>query len=204
MFQYFLEKYRPVVHNAEHINFKDKDLGAEHFYRFNICESRFGRSLVATENIAKGEVIACLPAVFLTDRVQSLSIEIKEVVHEINLAEHLYPLLKADNKTLWQFSHMSTFLDHACWPACNARCDGHRWQNDLLNYSLTALHDIVSGEHISVDYATIEYHADEAAQMHCACQSSGCRKHYCGFARLPDELKKDALKVTQNFLMICA
>lgn len=192
-YTYFVGKYRAMIFDEKNLRFTSQDLKPWHFYYFAVSQSRFGRSLIAIRNIAKGEKIACLPAIFLTDKVESISIDFDGQVHDIDLEEHLYNLISAEN-TLWQFSHLSTFLDHACWPECNAACDGHTWREGILSYTLTALRNIKSGEAVSVDYATIEYAAEGAAQLDCACNSASCRKRYTGFVGMPAALQREFIQ----------
>lgn len=179
----FVEKYRRMIFDEKELCFTWKDLAPWHLYHFAVKQSRFGRSLIATRDLAKGERIACLPAIFVTHKVEKIAIEFDGQLHEVDLEEHLYDLISA-GQGLRQFSHLSTFLDHVCWPACNAVCDGHIWRDGTLSYTLSALRNISEGEYVSVDYATIEYTAVGAAQLDCACGSAGCRKRYTGFTGL--------------------
>lgn len=194
IYNYFVEKYRAMIFDETQLRFTWKDLKPYHFYHFAVSQSRFGRSLIATQNIPKGEKIACLPAIFVTDKVEKMSIDFDGQVHEIDLDEHLYELISAE-KTLWQFSHLSTFLDHACWPECNAVCDGHTWREGQLSYTLTALRDISEGDYVSVDYATIEHSAIGAAQLDCACNSASCRKRYTGFVGMTVEHQNEFIQL---------
>lgn len=74
------------------------------------------------------------------------------------------------------------FLNHSCEPNCGFRAE------DADALTLIAVRDILAGEELTFDYATIA--RDDPWRMACACGTPHCRGTVGTFDELPPDLRR--------------
>jgi hypothetical protein len=131
-----------------------------------------GRGLFADAAIARGEVV-CVKAGHLVDRATLM--RLRDVVNDadVQVADNLYlaPV------TAEEFEDVMMFLNHSCEP--NVGIQGQ------IVY--VAMRDVVAGEELTLDYATID---DDTEPMECHCGAAGCRRVVTGLDWQKPELQR--------------
>ena len=116
-----------------------------------------GRGLFATEPIARDEIV-CVKGGHLLDKA-SLDRH-KAVVNDadMQIADDLFlaPV------TTEEFESVMMFLNHSCEPNVGV-------QGQIV---FVAMRDVVAGEELTLDYATIDH---DAEPMRCRCGAPACR-----------------------------
>ncbi|KAJ1459558.1 hypothetical protein M885DRAFT_459389 [Pelagophyceae sp. CCMP2097] len=112
--------------------------------------------LVATRDIAAGEVVAYATGLEVKDSPSIFTVQCSET-------KHVQPE-----------DTMIEKANHSCDPNCEALVD-----EDLAMFALRAREDLASGSVITFDYETTEWAMD--APFDCACGASTCRGKIQGF-----------------------
>ncbi len=131
---------------------------------------RFGKGVLAIEDIAKGEVIAEFDGNFyIAEKATLLPNEAPDFVrnHGIQYGETQYR----------SGISFASFVNHSCDPNCGIK--------DL--FKIVAMRKIPKGEEITWDYEMSE---DSDWRMECECGSDNCRKVIGAYKNLPHEVKK--------------
>ncbi len=129
-------------------------------------KNKFGKCLLALDNIAKDKEIARFDGpIYKAEKCTDLPKDVAD--HAIQISEHE-----------WQESSGNArFINHSCDPNCGIKG---------LNI-LVAMKDIVKGQELTWDYDMTE---DSDWRMECACGSVNCRKTIGAFVNVPDEVRK--------------
>ena len=101
-----------------------------------------GRGVVATEDIAKGEIIETCPILFISDKEAEL------IENQHDIIEHYYMLLTAFNKHCIMFGYGSLY-NHSKEPNADIDYNLQTPQNYLI---VESIKDIKAGEEIVYDY----------------------------------------------------
>lgn len=134
-----------------------------------VGSGRFGRCLIATTDLKKGEVIAEFDGpVYEAESCTKLPKDIAD--HAIQFEEHR-----------WKDSTgIARFINHSCEPNCAIKG----------LFSIVTMRDIKKGEELLWDYDMTE---DSDWRMECLCNTPSCRKVIGAFGSIPAE-KRGAYK----------
>lgn len=134
--------------------------------KITIGNNRFGKCLIANQDIAKDEFLAEFDGeVYEAEKCSDLPRDIAD--HAIQFEEHK-----------WKESlGVARYINHSCDPNCGIK--------RLTN--LVAMRDIKKGEELLWDYDMTE---DSDWRMECHCGAKSCRKVIGSFSLVPDETRK--------------
>jgi len=134
--------------------------------KVQVGHNRFGRCLIATSDIAKGEVIAeFIGREYMAEKATDLEKDIAD--HAIQFEE---------NK--WRDSDgIARLINHSCEPNCGIKG----------LFTLVAMRDVKKDEELLWDYDMTE---DSDWRMGCLCLTPSCRKVIGAFGLLPQEVRE--------------
>ena len=132
--------------------------------KVSISHNRFGRCLIANEDIAEGEVVAEFDGPeYVAEKATDLEKDIAD--HAIQFEEHK-----------WRDSKFARYINHSCEP--NVGIKGL--------FALVAMRDLKEGEELLWDYDMTE---DSDWRLGCLCGTSSCRGVIGAFGLLPQETR---------------
>ncbi len=131
-----------------------------------LSEGRFGKCLIAAENIFKDEEIVFFDGkTYTADKTNDLPKDIAD--HAIQFSEHQ-----------WRDSDsIARYINHSCNPNCGIK--------NL--FTLVAMRDIKKDEELLWDYDMTE---DSNWRMDCLCDSDNCRKAIGAFSLVPQDIRE--------------
>lgn len=134
--------------------------------KVQLSEGRFGKCLIAREDISKDEEIASFDGeMYTADKITDLPKDVAD--HAIQFEEHK-----------WRESNsFARYINHSCEPNCGIK--------NL--FTLVAMKDIKKGEELLWDYDMTE---DCEWRMDCLCGTPSCRKKIGSFALVPDSTRE--------------
>lgn len=142
--------------------------------RFIIAKSTFvdqELGVIAKKNIPAGEVLFVVSGPILNAPTK--------YSFAVGVNEHIEPTT-ADNKT--NFGH---YMNHSCDPTAFVQLVREENQDPVIK--VIARRDIVVGDELTFDYASLEYEVTCNGKI-CKCNASVCRGKICGFKDLSQDI----------------
>ncbi len=128
---------------------------------------KYGKSLFAKENIAKGEIIAdwSQGQMYRATKASDLPKDTKD--HAIQIDEDKFV----------DYDGIGRYFAHSCEPNCGFNG----------NFVIVAMQDISNGEELTFDYEMCE---DSYWKMQCKCGCKNCRGTIGAFKNMPANVRK--------------
>jgi uncharacterized protein len=128
---------------------------------------KFGKGLIANENIIKDEIIADWTSgeVYCVDKASDLPDKVKN--HAIQFEEHKWI----------DYDGVGRNINHSCEPNCGFKG----------KFQIVAMRDIKKGEWLTFDYEMCE---DSDWKMECECSSKNCRKIIGAYKNMPKDTRQ--------------